>query len=77
MHSNGKSYSPGALLFLKQIREMREHVEFEKFIARTLVDNEDTQEFERKTAELDDKIYNLRFNNPKAKALTVAGKNKK
>ena len=51
MQINNHGYVPAALLYNKVIREMRDHVEYEKFIARTIVDNEITQEFKKNTEE--------------------------
>lgn len=70
----GKNYSAGAILFLKQIKEMRDHIEYEKFLCRTLIDDERTREMEIKTAAHPNKLYNLRYNSEKAKKITVAGK---
>lgn len=74
MHTVGKTYSVGAVTFLRTIREMRAHIEYEKFLCRVLKDDERTQEFEQKTANLKDQIYNYRYNNVEVKKLTKAGK---
>lgn len=67
-------YVAGALLFLPQIRKMREIVEFEKFQCRVLVDDDRTKEFKRKTEEHNDSIHALRYNCEEADKMTAAGK---
>lgn len=74
MHSNENGFVGGAVLFTPIIRKLREHVEFEKFLSRVLVDNEQTQEFKNKTENHPNRIYALRYNNEKCEKLTAAGK---
>ena len=52
----------------------REHVEYEKYLARVLVDNDTTREFKNKTEKHKDRLYAFRYNNEKADKLTAAGK---
>lgn len=75
MYSTKNGYVPGAVLYLKTIRSMREHVEYEKFVCRTLVDNDKTKEFRKKTESHPDKIHSFRYNDKRAERLTVAGRN--
>ena len=51
MKKNKHGYVPGALMFNSIINDMRDHVEYEKFLARTIIDNEVTQEFKKNTEE--------------------------
>jgi hypothetical protein len=74
MYTNKNGYVAGALLYLKAIRKMREHVEFEKFLCRTIIDNEKTREFKKKTEDHPDKIHALRYNDERAQKLTAAGR---
>ncbi|MCK9429424.1 MAG: hypothetical protein M0R17_05430 [Candidatus Omnitrophica bacterium] len=67
-------YVQGALLFLPQIKKLRETLEFEKFQCRVLKDDERTQEFKKKTEELKDSIYAFRYNNIESEKMTEAGK---
>jgi hypothetical protein len=67
-------YVQGALLFLPQIKKLRETVEFEKFQCRVLKDNEITREFKSKTQNLKDGIYAFRYNNIESEKMTEAGK---
>lgn len=76
MKLNKHGYSPVAMQLRQKIVELRDHVELEKFLCRTLVDNEDTQIFEENTRVHKNKLYNMRYNNEKVKNLTKAGKKK-
>lgn len=75
MHKNDNGFVSGAVLFIPAIKKLREHVEYEKFLARVLRDDEITREFKLKTQNLKDKIYAFRYNNEKIERLTASGKN--
>lgn len=77
MYISKNGYVGGAVLLLPFTRKLRAHVEYEKFLARIMVDNEQTREFKRKTEAHKDKIYKLRYNSALAERLTAAGRNKK
>ena len=51
INTNPHGYVPTALLFNKTINEMREHVEYEKFVCRLLIDNDITRQFKQNTEE--------------------------
>lgn len=74
MYKNNYGFTGGALLMLPIVRKIREHIEFQKFQCRVLVDNEKTREFKKRTNQLRDKIYKFRYNNPAVEKLTAAGK---
>lgn len=76
MHLKNNGYVRGAALFLPTIRQMRAHVEFEKYICRILVDDERTREMQRKTEQHPNKLFNMRYNNENSIRLTAAGKNR-
>ena len=67
-------YVAGALMFLPQIRQMRDMLEFEKFQCRVLVDDDRTREFKKKTEEHKNSIYALRYNSEQANKITAEGK---
>jgi hypothetical protein len=67
-------YIPESLLIRYKVEKMREFVEYEKFQARMLVDNETTKQFKVNTENHPNKMYKLRFNNMRANKYTVAGK---
>ena len=75
MHKNDFGFVSGAVLFLPAIKKLREHVEYEKFLARVLKDDDTTRKFKQKTEHHPNRIYAFRYNNPKAEKLTAAGKN--
>lgn len=77
MHVSKNGYVGGAVLLLPFTRKLRAHVEYEKFLARIMVDNEQTRNFRRKTEAHKDKIHKLRYNSPLAERLTAAGRGKK
>ena len=62
-NTNENGYVSGALLSNDLIREMRKHVEYEKFIARMLVDDETTRKFKENTEEHQDSIHRFLYNN--------------
>lgn len=72
-YNNGSGFISSALLSRRAIKEMREYVEYEKFLARTLIDNEDTKQFKENTQNLENSIYRHIYNNPDVEKLTVAG----
>jgi len=75
MHINKNGYVAGAVLMIPFAKKVRDHVEYEKFLCRMLVDNEQTREFKAKTAQLSNQLFNLRYNNPGIEKLTAAGRN--
>jgi len=74
MYKNNNGYVSGAVLFTPAIRQLREHVELEKFMARVLIDNDTTREFKKKTEAHTNRIYAFRYNNDKAEKITAAGR---
>jgi len=68
-------YVPGAIIMDTTIIEMRAHVEFEKFICRMLVDNDDTREMKQNTEEHQDSIHRFIYNNAEVDKFTMRGKN--
>lgn len=72
--SGVNGYEPGALLMNKTINEMREYVEFQKFMARMLIDNDDTRQFKEDTKQHKNKLYNFIYNNPEIDKFTMRGK---
>lgn len=74
MYKNDYGYVSGAVLFLPTIRKLREHVEYEKFLARVLKDDERTRKFKEKTEALNNRRYSFIYNNDRTQKLTAAGK---
>lgn len=74
MHTTKNGYVPGAVLMIPTLKKIRDHIEWEKFWCRMIIDNEVTQEFKTKTSGLKDKIYAFRFNNVEVEKLTARGK---
>ena len=72
--SGQNGYEAGALLFNRTINEMREYVEYQKFVARMLIDNDDTRQFKQNTEELKNKAYKFIYNNPEVDKFTMRGK---
>jgi len=60
---NKNGYVSEVLLSNNTIREMRKHVEYEKFVARILIDNEITREFKETTQNHPDGIHRFLYNN--------------
>jgi len=75
MHVQKNGYVAGAALLIPFARQLRDHVEYEKFLCRVLVDNEITKEFEKKTEGLPNKLFAFRYNNINSKKLTASEKN--
>lgn len=69
------TYNKGAVLYLKYILRLREHVEYEKFLARMLKDDENTREFKQNTQNHPNKLHAFRYNNEDAIRLTAESKN--
>lgn len=74
MFKNDYGFVSGAVLFMPSIRKLREHVEFEKFLARVLKDDERTRKFKQKTEALENRRFAFLYNNEKSNKLTAAGK---
>lgn len=74
MHTKNNGYVSGAVLLLPFAKKLRAHVEYEKFLCRMMVDNDQTKKFKENTKELPDQIYQLRYNNPASERLTAAGR---
>ena len=72
LKTNG--YVSGALLMSKKINEMREYVEYEKFLARMLVDNDDTREMKENTDIHRNSLHKFIYNNPEIDKFTMRGK---
>ena len=75
MHVTKNGYVAGAALLVPFAKKLREHVEYEKYLCRVLIDNPITQEFKKNTEDLKDGIYSLRYNSPNSEKLTAAGRN--
>lgn len=73
MVKNG--YVAGAVLMFPFAKKVREHVEYEKFLCRIMINNEVTQDFKKKTSELKDQLYSLRYNGKGAIKLTAEWRN--
>jgi predicted metal-dependent phosphotriesterase family hydrolase len=67
-------YVPTAVLVSKTIDDLRDHIEYEKFIARMLIDNDDTRQFKKNTEEHNDSLYKFIYNNKRMDELTMRGK---
>jgi hypothetical protein len=76
MHVVKNGYVAGAVLAISFSKKLREHVEYEKFLCRMLIDNEKTREFKNNTSALKDQIFALRYNNTASEKLTAKGRNK-
>jgi len=76
MHVTKNGYVSGAVLMTSFVKKVREHIEYEKFLCRMMIDNEITQEFKKKTAELKDQLYALRYNGKGAIQLTAEERKK-
>jgi hypothetical protein len=74
MHVKNNGYVSGAVLLIPFAKKLRAHVEYEKFLCRMTVDNDQTRKFKQNTKELPDQIYQLRYNNPASERLTAAGR---
>ena len=74
MRVNSNGYVSAAVLLDKIIDDMRDHVEYEKFVCRTVIDNEVTQEFEKNTADHPNKKYAFKYNNSEVNKHTAAGR---
>jgi len=67
-------YVPGAIIMDQTIMQMRAHVEYEKFLCRMLIDNDDTREMKKNTEEHQDSIHRFLYNNPEVDKFTMRGK---
>ncbi len=76
MHITKNGYVAGAVLMIPFAKKVRDHIEYEKFLCRIMIDNEVTQEFKKKTSELKDQLYSLRYNGKGAIRLTAEWRNK-
>jgi hypothetical protein len=74
MRKNKHGYVPAAILLNTMINEMREHVEFEKFLCRMIKDDETTQEFKKNTDVHKNSLYRFRYNSESVDAHTSFGK---
>ncbi len=61
-------------MFSNIIDELRDHVEYEKFLCRTIKDNEVTREFKRSTEEHPNSLYRFRYNSKSVEEHTEAGR---
>ncbi len=71
---NNNGYTSAALLMNETIKEMRKHVEYEKFLCRMLIDNDDTREMKQNTEELNDGVHRFIYNNDRVDEHTMRGK---
>ena len=71
MYKRKNGYVAGAALLKPMVNRLRDHVEFEKFICRTLKDDERTRKFKENTQYLDNKLYDLRYNDVNSIKLTA------
>ena len=71
---NDNGYESGAMLMNNTIREMRKHVEFEKFVCRMLIDNDDTREMKINTDNHPDSVHKFLYNNDRIEQHTMRGK---
>ena len=69
MSNNG--YTAAAILFNTSIRDMRNYIEYQKFLARMVIDNDITREFKQNTELLNDPIHRFIYNNPEVDKLTA------
>lgn len=76
MQTNSHGYVSAALYLNRFINELRDHVEFEKFLARIAIDNEITQDFKKKTQEHTNSKYRFLYNNPDVEMYTAAKRKK-
>jgi hypothetical protein len=76
MKTNKHGYVPAALMMNNLIRDMRSHVEFEKFLCRTIKDNETTREFRKNTENHKNSLYRFWYNSTAVEEHTIAGKAK-
>ena len=74
MRKNTHGYVPAALMFNKVINELRDHVEYEKFLCRTIVDNDTTKQFKKNTDAHVNSTYRFLYNNPDVVKHTVEGR---
>ena len=74
MQINAQNYVPAAIMFNRAIREMRDHVEFEKYLCRTIKDNDITREFKLNTDMHPESKYSYMYNRKSADEKTIAGK---
>ena len=61
-------FKPEAVLLDETIERMREHVEYEKYIARTIRDDETTRQFEENTKNHPNSKWNFIYNNKAARS---------
>jgi len=74
MVKNKHGYTPAAMMFNNVINELRDYIEYEKFLCRTITDNETTQEFKKRTQEHRKSKYRFKYNNKLVNEHTAAGK---
>lgn len=77
MRNNKHGYVPAALMFDRAIRQMRDHVEYEKFLCRTIKDNDVTKQFKENTEVHPESKYRFMYNSKTVNEHTVAGKKAK
>ena len=74
MLKNKHGFVPAAIYLNKTINEMRKHVEYEKFVCRTIVDNETTQQFKVNTEVHRNSQHRFIYNNEHVDKLTKSGR---
>ena len=67
-------YVSGAVLLSPTIDEMREYIEYQKFVARMLIDNDDTRQFKINTDEHNNSLHRFIYNNSRVDKFTKRGK---
>jgi len=74
---NKHGYVPGALFLNRTIREMRDYVEFQKFLCRTIKDDDVTKQFKVNTEQHPESKYRFLYNTKAVDSHTAAGKKSK
>ena len=68
-------YIGGVVLLNPSIREMRTYVEYQKFLCRMLIDNDDTREMKNNTQNHGESLHRFIYNNPEIDKFSMRGKN--
>ena len=77
MQTNKHGYVPAAVLLRNMMKEMRDHVEYEKFVCRILKDDDRTRTFKENTQNHKNSIHRMNYNNPAVDKYTAAAANEK
>ena len=76
MKTNKHGYVPAALMLNNMICDLRSHVEFEKFLCRTIKDDDTTKQFKNNTQDHKNSLYRFWYNSEEVEEHTIAGKKK-